>query len=246
LGLEQIGILKRLRRYPVKSMAGEDLAEARVTYAGITGDRVYAFIDAENHSTFPWMSARLAHEMILFRPRFLAPPATDDDIPVAERYAAEVTTPEADTFRVGDGEFTKYLEAKFGRPLHFRFSERSMTDARPVSILGMSTIRALSSETEVDLDPRRFRENFYVDWRDERPFFEDELIGRELQIGEIVVLQVVKKNARCIMIGIDPDTAVASPHVFQRVAEHHAGCTGVYGAVLREGIVRVNDPIYAI
>lgn len=246
MALEQIGTLKRLRRYPVKSMAGEDVPEARVTFAGITGDRVYAFIDANNKSTFPWMSARQAHEMILFRPKFLDPPATDDDIPCAQQYAAEVTTPEGDRFRVGDDALTRYLEKRFNRPLHFRFSERNMTDARPVSILGLSTLKALSIETGVDLDPRSFRENFYVEWQDDRPFFEDELIGRELQIGETVTLQVVKKDARCIMIGLDPETAISSPQVFERVSRGHDGCTGVYAAVLREGIVRVNDPIYAI
>lgn len=244
--IEQIGILKRLRRYPVKSMAGEDLAEARVTYAGITGDRVYAFIDANNKSTFPWMSARQAHEMILFRPRFLDPPRPDDDIPCSHRYAAEVATPEGDRFRVGDDALTRYLEKRFNRPLHFRFSERNMTDARPISILGLRTLQALSGETGIDLDPRSFRENFYVEWRDERPFFEDELIGRELLVGEIVTLQIVKKDARCIMIGLDPETAVSSPQVFERVSRGHDGCTGVYAAVLREGIIRVNDAIYAI
>ena len=246
MAIEPIGTLKRLRRYPVKSMAGEDLAEARVTYAGITGDRVYAFIDANNKSSFPWMSARQAHEMILFRPRFLDPPRTDDDIPRVLRYEAEVTTPEGERFRVGDDALTRYLEKRFNRSLLFRFSERNMTDARPVSILGHSTLKALSSETGVDLDPRSFRENFYVEWFDQRPFFEDELLGRELQIGEIVTVQVVKKDARCIMIGLDPETAVSSPQVFEHVSRGHGGCTGVYGAVLREGIVRVNDPIYAI
>lgn len=246
MAIEQIGTLKRLRRYPVKSMAGEDLAEARITFAGIVGDRVYAFVDAENRSDFPWMTARQGHEMILLRPRFLDPPATDDGIPCADRYAAEVTTPEGEKFRVGDSELTHYLEKRFLRSLHFRFSERNMTDARPVSILGMSTIRALSSETEIDLDPRRFRENFYVDWIDPRPFFEDQLIGRELQIGEIVTLQVVKKDGRCIIITLDPETATSSPQVLQQVSLHHDGCTGVYAAVLREGIVRVDDPIYLI
>lgn len=243
---EEIGTLKALRRYPVKSMAGEDLAEGRVTFAGITGDRVYAFIDAENRSDFPWMTARQTHEMILFRPRFLAPPAANEDIPCAERYEAEVATPDGKTFRVGDPEFTKYLGQRFGRTLRFRFSERNMTDARPLSILGMSTIKALSRETEIELDPRRFRENFYVEWRDGRPFFEDEVIGRELQIGETVLLQVVKKDGRCIIITLDPETAVSTPQVLQHVSQHHSGCTGVYAAVLREGIVRVNDPIYAI
>ena len=46
--MERLGTLERLRRYPVKSMAGEDMQEARVTYAGLLGDRVYAFVDNGN------------------------------------------------------------------------------------------------------------------------------------------------------------------------------------------------------
>ena len=227
-------------------MAGEDLAEARVTFAGIAGDRVYAFIDTQNRSDSPWMTARQGHTMILLRPRFLDAPSADDAIPSADRYATEVTTPEGEKFRMGDAEFTRYLEKRFGRSLRLRFSERSMTDARPVSILGLSTLQALSGETGIALDHRRFRENFYVEWEDARPFFEDQLVGRELQIGETVTLQVVKKDGRCVIITLDPDTAASSPQILERVSRGHDGCTGVYGAVLREGIVRVDDPIYAI
>jgi len=227
-------------------MAGEELQEARATFAGIAGDRVFAFIDNQNRSNFPWMTGRQGHEMILFRPRFLDAPAIDDETPRAERYATEVTTPEGETFRVGDSAFTEYMEKRFGRSLRLRFSERCMTDARPVSILGLSTVKALSAETGMELDPRRFRENFHVDWQDKRPFFEDELVGEELQIGETVTLKVVKKDGRCMMITLDPDTAAVSPQVLERLAREHRGCMGVYAAVLREGIVRVNDPIYLV
>jgi uncharacterized protein len=244
--VEQIGTLEALRRYPVKSMAGEDLADARVTFSGILGDRVYAFIDTNNKSDVPWMTGRQAREMVLFRPRFVEPPRTDDNLPPVEQYAVEVTTPDAGTFRAGDEKFTRFLEQRFARPLRLRFSERSMTDARPVSILGLSTIRALSEETGIDLDRRRFRENFYIDWQDPRAFFEDDLVGRELQIGVTVALKIVKKNSRCVMIGIDPDTANPSPQVFEHVSRKYAGCTGVYGAVLREGIVRHGDPIFLL
>jgi uncharacterized protein len=244
--VEQIGTLKGLRRYPVKSMAGEDLTEARVSFAGIGGDRVYAFIDRENKSDSPWMTGRQGHEMILFRPRWLESLRASDEIPDAEQYAIEVTTPEGGKFRIGDAQFTRFLEKRFGRSLRLRFSERSMTDSRPISILGLNTLQALSQETGIVLDPRRFRENFYVEWQDPRPFFEDQLIGSKLQIGEKVTLEVVKKNARCVMITLDPDTAKPSPQVLERVARGHGNSTGVYGAVLREGIVHANDPVYAI
>lgn len=244
--MERIGTLNALRRYPVKSMAGEDLAEARVTYAGLVGDRVYAFIDNRNQSDFPWMTGRQGREMVLFRPRFLAAPTTDDGQPDAARFVTEVTTPEGETFRVDDPLFTQYLEKRFNRSLRLRFSERSMTDACPISVLSYATVGALGTEVGLTLDPRRFRANFYVQWEDPRPFFEDEFVGKSLQIGETVGLQVVMKDSRCVMITLDPETAQPAKQVLEVVSRKHGGCTGVYGAVLREGIVRVNDPVYAV
>jgi uncharacterized protein YcbX len=227
--VERIGQLSILRRYPVKSMAGEDLEEARVGFAGLIGDRVFAFIDNRNRSNFPWMTARQGRELILFRPRFLDPPAIDEE-----------------NFHMGDSRFTRYLEERFGRSLRLRFSERCQTDARPVSVLGLSTASALSKETGISLDTRRFRANFYVRWDNDQPYYEDDLIGHELQIGDTVILQLVKKDERCVMITLDPETAAPSPTVLQTVALRHQGCLGVYGAVLREGIVRINNPVYLI
>ena len=245
--LTEIGHVEAIFRYPVKSMAGEDLQEARVTYAGLSGDRVYAFIDSKfGPPDFPWMTGRQGHDLILFRPRFLNAPPIEDEIPDPDRFATEVTTLEGEKFRMGDPRFTEYLEQRFKRSLRLRFSERSMTDARPVSIFSSATIRALSEEAGLNLDARRFRANCYVEWKNDAPFFEDTLVGRELQLGELVALQVVKKDERCIMITLDPESAVSAPPVLARISKNHDGCAGVYAAVLREGIVRVNDPIYLI
>jgi uncharacterized protein YcbX len=119
-----------------------------------------------------------------------------------------------------------------------------MTDAAPVSIFGLATVRALSQETGLTLDPRRFRANFYVHWERDEPFFEDQLVGHALRIGEVVAIQVVKKDVRCVMITLDPDTAAPLPIVLEKVVHQHDRCTGVYAAVLREGIVRADDPVY--
>jgi uncharacterized protein YcbX len=242
--VERLGTLSRLRRYPVKSMAGEDLEAARVTHAGLVGDRVYAFVDAQGPANFPWMTSRKGRDLILFRPRFLAALPVDGGIFSAD-YSAEVTTPEGDNARVDDPEFRCFLEKRYGRTLQLRHSERSMTDAYPISVFGLGTIRALSEEAGLSLDPLRFRANFYVQWNRDEPFFEDSLVGRELRIGETVMIRVVKKDERCVMITLDPETAEAAPVVLEKVARGHEGCAGVYGAVLREGIVRTNDPVYA-
>jgi uncharacterized protein YcbX len=50
----QLGILQAIYRYPVKSMAGEELEKVFVGYGGIMGDRVYAFVRAKGIKGFPW------------------------------------------------------------------------------------------------------------------------------------------------------------------------------------------------
>lgn len=42
-----VGIVSELRRYPVKSMLGEELATATITGRGVAGDRAYALVDDE-------------------------------------------------------------------------------------------------------------------------------------------------------------------------------------------------------
>jgi uncharacterized protein len=41
----RIGTVRSLHRYPVKSMGGQALSEARVEPLGIAGDRLYALRD---------------------------------------------------------------------------------------------------------------------------------------------------------------------------------------------------------
>ncbi|HXW54179.1 MAG TPA: MOSC domain-containing protein [Candidatus Cybelea sp.] len=244
--MEQIGTVIALRRYPVKSMAGEDLDEARITFAGIMGDRVYAFVDPQNKTDFPWWTGRQAHEMIRFEPHFTHGLPSKEEFPDRDQFSVDVRGFDGQTFRMGEEGFTRHLEEKFGRSLRLRFSERNMTDSRPVSLLGLSTIRALSDELGFELDRRRFRENLYVEWNDPRPFFEDGLLGRRLQIGETVMLEVVKRDQRCVIITLDPDTAQARPEILGLVARRHEGSVGVYATVLREGIVRTRDPICTV
>lgn len=242
----KLGTIEILRRYPFKGMAGEDLHEAFVTYAGIQGDRAYAFVDPTNSPSFPWMTGRIKREMILFRPRFIAPPDPAEEHPAQSSFRAEVATPDGQALSVDDSAFTPFFEERFGRKLELRFSERAMYDACPLSLLGLDSIQSLSQETGIELDRRRFRANFYVRWDNGKPFFENELVDAKLRIGEKVELMIVKKDSRCVIITLDPPTAEPSPKVLEVVAKSHANCIGVYGAVLREGIVRAGDAVCAV
>ncbi|MGC1105773.1 MAG: MOSC domain-containing protein [Candidatus Acidiferrales bacterium] len=242
---KKLGTLRILRRYPFKSMAGEDLNEVFVTFSGLVGDRAYAFVDRNNHSNFPWMTARQRHEMLLFRPRFLAAPSPANEHPAQKDFAAEIITPEGEKLAPSDSSFTPYFEKRFGRELELRFSERAMQDACPVSLLGLETVKSLSKEAGFPLEHTRFRANFYIEWDNGKPYYEDELTGTSLRIGEKFTFTVVQNNMRCAIITLDPATGEASPAVGKLVARNHGNCFGVYGSVLREGVVRQGDTVFS-
>ena len=242
--MRQIGTIEMIRRYPVKSMKGEDLDAVFVSYGGLIGDRVYAFVDEINTSKFPWMTARQKSELLLFKPRFLRAPHVSKEYPDMDDYALEVETPEGKIFNITNPEFEQYLEQRFIKPLHLRFSEKGMWDSRPVSLFGMNTLQQLEKEMNIDLDHRRFRANFYAQWDNGTPFFEDELIGKTIQIGEKLKLMITGKDPRCVIITLDPNTGEKNFDILKHVANRHENSTGVYCVIIREGIVKKGDAIF--
>ena len=65
-----IGQVESLWRYPVKSMRGEELAEAYLGYSGVFGDRLYAFHDTAAPKRFPYLTGREQETMLRYVPRF--------------------------------------------------------------------------------------------------------------------------------------------------------------------------------
>jgi uncharacterized protein YcbX len=123
-------------------------------------------------------------------------------------------------------------------------SDKAMTDCRPLSIFAVQTAKKLSGEAKIDIDKRRFRANVYVDLANNAEgFAEDKFVGRTLRIGEKLVVAVLQRDARCMMITLDPETADKSPAILKAVAQAHEGMAGVYGAVLVEGMIRKGDLI---
>lgn len=261
--MEQIGTLETTCRYPVKSMAGEDVDEAFVGFAGLMGDRAWAFVPADGGTKgFPWHTGREQEKLLLYKPQyqrtasaglpvhidasFALAPGANPVFPDRDAFAAEVTTPDGRTLPINSPELAAELESTGGKPVAVRFSERSLYDCRPISLFGNASARALGAEMNRPVDRRRFRANFYADWQDDVPYREESLIGRTLQIGERLRIAVLERDPRCKMITLDPDTAEADPAVLRHVARSHDGKAGVYAAVLVEGIVRKGDPIWLV
>jgi uncharacterized protein YcbX len=112
-----------------------------------------------------------------------------------------------------------------------------------VSIFAIQTARKLGEEVGVVVDKRRFRANVYVDLNSAEGFAEDEFVGKSLRIGPKVVVQVLHRDARCMMITLDPETAEKNPSILKAVARGHEGMAGVYAAVLTPGLIRRGDNV---
>src|SRR5205807_3389694 len=68
-----IGKVESLWRYPVKSMRGQELDELFAGYAGVYGDRLYAFESSASPKGFPFFTGRDQRQMIRYRARFRNP-----------------------------------------------------------------------------------------------------------------------------------------------------------------------------
>ena len=256
-----IGKVESVWRYPVKSMRGEEMDEIFAGYAGVYGDRLFAFESSANNKGFPFFTGRDQRQMIRYRARFrhgdkaavpanwhegqkLSPTltpisASTDDLMI------DVETPDGKTFGIDDPALIENLRASTAEKhdLTLLRSDKALNDCCPLSIFGVQTARKLGDETGVTVDKRRFRANVYLDLDSGDGFGEDRFVGKSLRLGSKVVVQVLQRDARCMMITLDPDTAEKSPAILKAIAQAHEGMAGVYAAVLSEGIIKRGDSV---
>ena len=256
-----IGKVESVWRYPVKSMRGEEMDEIFAGYAGVYGDRLFAFDSSANTKGFPFFTGRDKREMIRYRVRFRHPekaarPANWSDAqklsptltPISastDDLMIDVETPDGKSFAIDDPALIEHLRVNIDgkHELKLLRSDKAINDCCPLSIFAVQTARKLGDETGVDVDKRRFRANVYLDLNSGNGFAEDSFVGKSLRIGPKVVVHILQRDARCMMITLDPDTAEKSPAILKAVAQAHEGMAGVYAAVLVEGIIKSGDSV---
>ena len=225
------GRVTELYRFPVKSMAGEPLTSADVSWNGLAGDRRWAFIQAgHERSGFPWLTIREQAEMSHYRPRF-----TDPDRPNGS--LTLVRTPSGAELDVADAA----LAAEFGPGVRVIKQDRGVFDTMPLSLLSRQTLACLGKRIGAELTALRFRPNIVVDIPGQE-YPEEAWIGRVVRIGGLR-MRVDQRDNRCVMITIDPVTLDRNPEVLRVVAQERDNQFGVYGSVVAPGRIAVGDPV---
>jgi uncharacterized protein len=225
------GRVAALWRYPVKSMAGEDLEAVEVSWHGLAGDRRWAFIrDGQVRSGFPWLTIRERPELAHYRPRFAEPDRPNASLTL-------VRTPSGDELDVADPA----LAAELGPGVRVIKQDRGVFDTLPLSLLTLQTLAGLGRLAGTDLAALRFRPNLVVDACG-GDFPEDGWVGRVLRIGGLR-MRVDKRDQRCVMVTIDPVTLRRNPAILRAIARERDARLGVYGSTVDPGRVAVGDPV---
>ena len=209
--------LKEIWRYPVKSLAGEQVRETYLSDAGVEDDRRIVIVNQNGRV----ITARRYPRLLALRGSL-----GEDGTPLVQGrpwHARESLI----RVREASGLAAELLEVK----------GKESFDILPLSIATDGAIDYLGT------DRRRFRPNLLI--AGVPGLAERNWEGMALRIGNAVI-RMTQLRGRCVMTTWDPDTQVQDSGVLRRIAEELDGTLSLDSLVEQEGRVRVGDQVELI
>lgn len=264
-----LGRVSDLWRFPVKSMQGERLAEARIGPEGLAGDRAYALLDVEAGEVIS-ASNRHFPGILDCATSFTEPHRGDGQAP-----PVRVTLPGGASAGSDSEAISSLLSSHFGREVALirsvpgkyagkqaAFFDRvglptaapagSFVDLCPLSIISTATLARLSgARPGSKFDPRRFRMNIVIE-TGASGFADNAWVGRQLALGAEVRVTINMPDPRCVMTTLPQGDLPKDPDILRSVTQLNSlpvgsggplPCAGVYATVETPGVVRVGDRV---
>ncbi len=235
----EIGKVESIFRYPVKSMAGESVEEARLGWHGIEGDRRLALRRTQAPSDFPWLTATKLPDLLHFTP-------IRHDTGNEGRIPTHVRTPEGAEMEVFGTELAAEVERRHKAPVEMMHLRDGIFDDGSVSVIATDTVDEIAKLSGARPDARRFRPNILVRLLTASAFAENEWVGGVISFGDAVScprISVTARDVRCAMINYDPDTGHSTPEMMKSVVRANDNNAGVYATVIRTGRLAVGQTI---
>ena len=242
-----LGTVTALRRYPVKSMLGQDLDASDVTFTGLAGDRRLAVV---SRATGKVASAKLPR---LWRDLLTLAAAGD----AAGDGAVRITLPEGKAIWSSDADVDAVLSRLLGQPVALTATpapgaalDRAVPEAvlrdgvdaqvpaelmeiggggppgtfvdfAPLHLLTTSTLdRIAELSPHGRSDPERYRPNIVI--RTAAPgFTENDWLERCLRVGGDLVLRVIARTPRCAVPTLAHGPLPRDPDALRVLARHN-------------------------
>ena len=279
--MESVGTVAVLRRYPVKSMLGEELRTVDVTERGLAGDRALALVHrSTNHGeTSKVVSAKNPR---LWRDMLKLAATSGPDV--------KITFPDGTTMASTDPGIDAALSEFLGRPVALATApppEASLDRADPEEVLRdgidaevrldiiervgaaapdgtffdyapLHLITTSTLDRIAELSPyrrahlERYRPNIVIGTGADG-FTENDWLGRDLRVGDELVLRVIARTPRCAVPTLAHGDLPRDAEALRVLARHNRvsplpdgdpePCAGVYAQVLRPGRISTGDPV---
>ncbi len=235
----EVGIVKTLYRYPVKSLAGEAIEVNRIGWHGLEGDRRFAFLKLGSKKGFPWLTARDVPQLVRYQ-------ASLGEASENGKSMIQVTTPDGKTLPITSPELLAEIQALTRYPIHLLQDWGGVFDAMDISLISLASIAAVDDGVGGCLDIDRFRPNIVVEAFDTRPFPEERWLKDLLIFGDqpdAARIRINRKTLRCMVVNLDSASGKQNPAVLKQIVQTRKNQLGVYGTTERPGMARVGDVI---
>jgi uncharacterized protein YcbX len=259
--------LTQLTLYPIKSIRGLEVAEARIEPRGLERDRRWMIVDAENrfvtqreHPELARISLTVDGGQTLRLEADGLPALTVPWVPASSPRRSEVQVwRDRLQAQEGPGDAGEWLsrflgftvrlvyqpesahravDANFGQP----GDHVSFADGFPLLVVGEASLADLNARMAAPIGMTRFRPNLVI--AGSAPFAEDR--WRRLRIGEVTV-ELVKPCARCVLTTVDERTGTRGKEPLATLSTYRRRDGQVYfgqnGIPRSAGMLRVGDPV---
>lgn len=244
-----LGTVAVLRRYPVKSMLGEDVDVSDVTFTGLAGDRQLAVVSRATGKIASAKFPRLWRDLLTLSASAAGDPAADG--------AVRITLPEGKTVWSSDAGVDAVLSGLLDQPVTLTATVApgaaldravpeavlrdgvdaqvpaelmeiggggppgSFVDFAPLHLLTTSTLdRIAQLIPHGQADLERYRPNLVIRTA-AAGFTENDWFERILRVGDDLVLRVIARTPRCAVPTLAHGALPRDPDALRVLARHN-------------------------
>jgi uncharacterized protein YcbX len=225
----------------VQSVQGEELSSVTFGSTGIHGDRAFAIADLELGVVAHASRAKKQYRaLITWRAAYVSQPHPGADLPPVELDLGDGTV-----LRSDNPGLDQIISDRLGMNAAFVRNDGSripkLYELSHCHLLTSGTVKRLKQHHESgDFAPARFRPNIFLDSNDHVGFLEQEWLGHKLVVGG-AIFDINDVCKRCALTTRAQGGLPDDPGILQSTALLNKTIAGVYGAVLRQGVVAKGD-----